>query len=97
MALRLGRTVRELEATLGLDEFASWIAFYKLEHFGERRADHRTAWIAMHMAQLWAKNAPKELDKYMPVQYAKPPQTPEEQQAAVLAAFGMTRKDVGWE
>lgn len=43
LAGHLGRTVRELQQTLGADELEEWQAYYNLTHFGEMRADRRNA------------------------------------------------------
>ncbi len=46
LALALGCTVGELQQRMGAAEFASWLAFYQMEPFGELRADMRAAMLA---------------------------------------------------
>lgn len=43
MALKLGRTVKELEATLTYNELIEWRVYFEETHFGELRADRRNA------------------------------------------------------
>lgn len=43
LALRLGRTVAELEHTLSYNELIEWRAYFEETHFGELRADRRNA------------------------------------------------------
>lgn len=46
LALALGRTVAELEASLSTDEFAEWMAYWQLEPFGPEIDDQRAGTIA---------------------------------------------------
>ena len=43
LALKLGRTVAELEATLTYNELIEWRVYFEETHFGELRADRRNA------------------------------------------------------
>ena len=43
LALKLGRTVAELEATLTYHELIEWRVYFEETHFGELRADRRNA------------------------------------------------------
>lgn len=43
LALKLGRTVAELEATLTYNELIEWRMYFEETHFGELRADRRNA------------------------------------------------------
>ena len=43
LALKLGRTVAELEATLTYNELIEWRVYFEETHFGELRADRRSA------------------------------------------------------
>lgn len=43
LALKLGRTVAELEHTLSYNELIEWRVYYEETHFGELRADRRNA------------------------------------------------------
>lgn len=74
-------------------EFAEWQAYYRLEPFGEERADIRAAMICKILADI---NTPKgkthaKLEDFMPRFGAPEPQTPEDMLARVTlanAAFG---------
>lgn len=46
MALALGRTVSELEASLSSTEFTEWMAYYTLEPFGQWRDNWHSAQLA---------------------------------------------------
>lgn len=43
LALALGGTVGELQARMSYEEYCHWVAFYRNEPWGERRADIRAA------------------------------------------------------
>lgn len=43
LALKLGRTVAELEDSLTYNELIEWRVYYEETHFGELRADRRNA------------------------------------------------------
>ena len=68
-------TVRELLVRISSKELAEWMAFYKLEPFGEERADIRAAIVACTMANLWrGKSQPAHrLEDFMP-KFEPPPQ-----------------------
>ncbi len=46
LALALGRTVSELEASMSSSEFSEWIEYYQLEPFGQWRDNWHAAQIA---------------------------------------------------
>ena len=46
----MGRTVAELELSLGSAELSEWIAFYELEPFGPRRDNYHAGMIAAMIA-----------------------------------------------
>jgi hypothetical protein len=50
LALALGRTVRELQASLTEREMAEWFAFHQMEPIGGQRADWHAAIIAATVA-----------------------------------------------
>tara|TARA_R110000803_G_scaffold43701_3_gene93020 strand:+ start:8564 stop:8896 length:333 start_codon:yes stop_codon:yes gene_type:complete len=50
LAGHLGRTVAELQATMGIREFIEWAAYYKLNPFGPVRGDYQAALIASTVA-----------------------------------------------
>jgi hypothetical protein len=43
LALALGATVAELQGRMSYAEYCRWVAFYRVEPWGERRADIRAA------------------------------------------------------
>ena len=47
LALALGRTVAELDATLSSRELVEWMAFWQLEPFGGPQEDYRSGLLAM--------------------------------------------------
>lgn len=65
-------------------EFAEWQAYYRLEPFGEERADLRSAIVAKTIADVnTPRGSPRaELADFMPV-FDREPQTPDEQLALV--------------
>lgn len=50
LALRMGRTLAELGATMSAQEFALWQALYLENHWGELYADQRAGIIASTIA-----------------------------------------------
>ena len=50
LALALGRTVAELETTLGSGELSKWYAYYQIEPFGQWRDNYHAAIIATCVA-----------------------------------------------
>lgn len=50
LALKLGRTVRELEASLTYPELAEWVAKYDVDPWDEWRADLRAGIVASVVA-----------------------------------------------
>ena len=50
LALALGRTVEELDATLTVEELRRWIAYSSIEPWGEDRADWRNAQVCYYSA-----------------------------------------------
>lgn len=67
LALKLGRTVAELEATLTYNELIEWRAYYEETRFGELIADRRNAeLLAMTFnVNRSPKQAPKTSDDFM--------------------------------
>lgn len=50
LALQLGRTLHELGETMTAEEFGLWAALYRLDPWGEQRADLRSAVVAATVA-----------------------------------------------
>jgi hypothetical protein len=66
LALALGRTVNELEQTLGSGELTEWIAFYRIEPFGSHRDNYHAAIIAATVANYSGKlKTPKQVHEFM--------------------------------
>ena len=68
LALALGRTVAELDATMSSAEFVLWQKYSLIEPFGDRRADQR-AWLqvaALANANRDPKRPAIELTKVLP-------------------------------
>lgn len=91
LALALGKSVAELEAHMSAAEFDEWRAFYRLEPFGEWRADHRAGLIA---ATMFNMNRGKDTEArsvldFMPlIERPEPrPADPADIHARMLAAF----------
>lgn len=89
LALKLGRTVAELEQTLSHNELIEWRVYFEETHFGELRADRRNAEI---LAMLYNINRPprssaKQSDDFMAYKPRKRDLTDEELQAKAEAYF----------
>lgn len=53
LALALGRTVTELEDTIGSAELTEWAAYYRIEPFGQWRDNWHAAIIASMLGNRW--------------------------------------------
>ena len=66
LSLALGRTVSELEQTLGSGELTEWKAYYSIEPFGQERDNWNTAVIAATVANYSGKSrTTKNIDDCM--------------------------------
>ena len=66
LSLALGRTVNELEQTLGSGELTEWKAYYSIEPFGQERDNWNTAMIAATVANYSGKlRVAKNIDDFM--------------------------------
>ena len=66
LSLALGRTVSELEQTLGSGELSEWKAYYLIEPFGQERDNWNTAMIAATVANYSGKlRVAKNIDDFM--------------------------------
>jgi hypothetical protein len=52
LAIALGMTLKEVQSRVDSAEFSRWQAYYKVEPFGEERADMRSAVIASTLANI---------------------------------------------
>lgn len=68
-------TVAELGRRMSASEFAEWIAYSRVEPFGERRADAR-AWLAVAAMRNIAGGTKTNLAEVLPE--FTPPDTPEQ-------------------
>lgn len=85
--MALGCTVRELSLRMSATEFSEWIAYSRIEPFGERRADQR-AWLSVAGMAMSSGGDKIDLAKVLPEW--EPPQTPE-QVAVAIDRFFRTR------
>lgn len=54
LALALGMTVREMLQKMSSAELTDWLAYWRLDPFGEERADLRAGIVAATTANVWA-------------------------------------------
>ncbi len=73
--MALGMTVAELGRRMTSSEFAEWIAYSRVEPFGERRADQR-AWLQVGALANAMGGAGTDLSAILPE--FTPPETPEQ-------------------
>lgn len=69
LALALGRTIQELRATLSYREFLDWCLYYRIEPWGEPRADLRAGIIASTVANYAGKARPESAGPTRPVDF----------------------------
>ncbi|PCI51396.1 MAG: hypothetical protein COB49_01965 [Alphaproteobacteria bacterium] len=93
LAALLGCTVRELLARIDARELAEWQAYYRLEPFGEERADWRTAQTTAMIANVnLGKDArPIEAGIFM---YGYQPEPEPSLADQIKAVFGGMKKDI---
>ena len=69
-------------------ELSEWLAFGRIEPYGEERADIRTALVCQTIAQAWLKRpdgSPWSIGDFLP-RYGRPEQGEHEAQAMFLGA-----------
>ena len=82
----MGRTVAELESSLGSSEFDEWVSYYELEPFGAWRDNLHSAQIASTLHNInRRKNAPAKTAKEW--MYEHPDEKRINDTAQTLAAF----------
>ena len=94
LALRMGRTVRELLGSMGSRELSEWMAYERVEPWGESRADLRMGIISSTLANVHRQS--DDYPVYKPADFMprfEPPEpepelTPEENCRRFMAAFG---------
>lgn len=90
-------TVRELLSRMTAEEFVEWKAFYKVEPFGDYRADLRAGMMTAPLLNIQMAPAHRKWRAHHWVLNTDPPkpQTPEEMKAllqALAGAFGKPSK-----
>jgi len=86
LALALGRTVAELESSLGSRELTEWLAYYKLEPFGQERDNWHTGVLASMYANVH-KASGKPASKPSDFIYGAKDTTKERQTVSTFAAL----------
>ena len=87
LALGLGKTIAELQATMPQPEFLAWVEFYKLYPFDDFHRFHRPA--ALVSAALGGGEIQPRLDWLQP---DKSTEGLSDADMVTLKAFGYTRK-----
>lgn len=90
LALKLGRTVSELEQTLSYNELIEWRVYFNETHFGELRADRRNAeLLAMTFnVNRSPKQSAKTSDDFMAYKVRKRDLSDDELEAKLNSVFG---------
>lgn len=93
----MGRTVRELQASIGADELHEWMAYSELEPFGAVAADFRNATaIAQHAALATGKQ--QQVSTWLLGDYrARSPGQSPAQMLAVLTTAAAVLKGAGYD
>lgn len=66
LALALGRTVRELQASMDSDELTEWAAYHKLDPFGGVRGDYQSAIITSNLMNALAGKVVTKTSDFIP-------------------------------
>ena len=90
LALKLGRTVAELEHTLSYNELIEWRMYFEETHFGELRADRRNAeLLAMTFnVNRSPKQSAKTSDDFMVYKVRRRELSDDELESKIEAVFG---------
>lgn len=93
LARTLGRTLAELEATMGAGELLLWQALYRIEPWGELRADFRNASQMALMAEMKRdrkrRGKPFQVGEFMPKWWMdETPDSPQAMMAKFAALVG---------
>jgi len=82
-------SVRQAQEDIDSAEFSEWIAFDKIEPFGEQRADLRAGIVSATMANMWSKGKRLVPADFMPTfdqGHAREQQSIGDMKARLLAA-----------
>lgn len=84
--MHLGRTVAELEDSIGSGELTEWAAYYQIEPFGQWRDNWNIAHVSTILANRWRKKTdrPLTIDDFI---YRTSDQETERQTKKTLAAL----------
>jgi hypothetical protein len=84
-------SVAEAMERIDSAEFAEWMAYERLEPFGEHRADLRSAIVACTMANAWRGKGSKTftVKDFMPNFEPEKPMSAEEMQARLMMVFAI--------
>lgn len=90
LALKLGRTVAELEATLTYNELIEWRVYYDETHFGELRADRRNAELLAMIfnANKSFRQSAKTSDDFMVYKVRRRELSDDELESKIESVFG---------
>lgn len=93
LARTLGRTLAELESTMGAGELLLWQALFRVEPWGELRADFRTASQMALMAEMKRdrkrRGKPFQVAEFMPNWWGDDaPESPQAMMAKFAALVG---------
>lgn len=93
LARTLGRTLAELESTMGAGELLLWQALFRVEQWGELRADFRTASQMALMAEMKRdrkrRGKPFQVAEFMPKWWGDDaPESPQAMMAKFAALVG---------
>lgn len=93
LARTLGRTLAELESTMGAGELLLWQALFRVEPWGELRADFRTASQMALMAEMKRdrkrRGKPFQVAEFMPKWWGDDaPESPQAMMAKFAALVG---------
>lgn len=96
LAALWGCPVREAQARCDSREFAEWLAFYRIDPFGEQRADLRNGILAALVANAMRRSGqqPAKPEDFMPFREVRK-RTPEEA-ALMLKAYAQELSKRKW-
>lgn len=91
LALALGKTVAELEQTIGSGELTEWAAYYSIEPFGQWRDNWHMANLAAMLGNRWRKPSKPAVtvDDFM---FKTAEQSKQQQTRKTLAALSAVAK-----
>ena len=96
LAIALGKTVEQLGRELSSHELSEWMAYYRLEPFGEERADLRAGIIASTVVNCTPRKSPRQYRPadFMP-QFDRPNVEHDPEQKAERLMFKNLKRLIG--